>query len=67
MVEHEVTMSGGGAAGLIAGPDTLRAGLKSLLVELGMLRGQIVKPGCVQTYPGLLKWVSRFELGRKQA
>ena len=52
MEQYDVIIVGGGPAGLTAGLYTSRAGLKSLLVERGMLGGQMVNAALVENYPG---------------
>jgi len=63
MARYEVIIIGGGPAGLAAGLYTSRAGLKSLLVERGILGGQIVNATLVENYPGFPGGISGSELG----
>jgi len=63
MAKYEVISIGGGPAGLTAGLYTSRAGLKSLLVERGIVGGQIVNATLVENYPGFPKGISGAELG----
>jgi len=63
MARYEVIIIGGGPAGLSAGLYTSRAGLKSLLLERGILGGQIVNATLVENYPGFPEGISGFELG----
>jgi len=63
MTKYEVIIIGGGPAGLTAGLYTSRAGLKSLLVERGIVGGQIVNATLVENYPGFPQGISGAELG----
>jgi thioredoxin reductase (NADPH) len=63
MARYEVVIIGGGPAGLTAGLYTSRAGLKSLLLERGMLGGQMVNATRVENYPGFAKGIAGSELG----
>jgi thioredoxin reductase (NADPH) len=63
MARYEVIIIGGGPAGLTAGLYTSRAGLKSLLLERGMLGGQMVNATLVENYPGFPEGVAGSELG----
>ena len=63
MEEYEVIIIGGGPAGLTAGLYTSRAGLKSLLVERGVVGGQIINAALVENYPGFPQGISGAELG----
>ena len=63
MARYEVIIIGGGPAGLSAGLYTSRAGLKSLLLERGILGGQIVNATLVENYPGFPGGISGSELG----
>ena len=70
MNDYDVTIIGGGPAGLTAGLYAARAGLKSLLVEQGVFGGQIVNARLVENYPGFPEGISGTELGefmRQQA
>jgi thioredoxin reductase (NADPH) len=62
--EYEVVIIGGGPAGLTAGLYTSRARLNSLLIERGLVGGQIVNAQRVENYPGLPEGISGFELGQ---
>ena len=62
MSKYEVIIIGGGPAGLTAGLYTSRAGLKTLLIERGILGGQIVNARQVDNYPGFPEGISGFEL-----
>ena len=63
MVKYEVIIIGGGPAGLTAGLYASRAGLKSLLMERGIVGGQIVNATLVENYPGFPQGISGAELG----
>ena len=62
--EYEVVIVGGGPAGLTAGLYTSRAKLNSLLIEKGVVGGQIVDAEQVENYPGFPEGISGFELGQ---
>jgi len=62
MAEHEVIIIGGGPAGMAAGLYTSRAGLSSLLIERGILGGQMVNATLIENYPGFPEGISGFEL-----
>ena len=63
-LNHELVIIGGGPAGLTAGLYTSRAGLNSLLIERGLVGGQIVNAERVENYPGFPEGISGFELGQ---
>jgi thioredoxin reductase (NADPH) len=60
---YEVIIIGGGPAGLTAGLYTSRARLGTLLLERGIMGGQIVNAEVVENYPGFPEGISGFELG----
>lgn len=62
--EYEVVIIGGGPAGLTAGLYTSRARLNSLLIENGVVGGQIVDAEQVENYPGFPEGISGLELGQ---
>ncbi len=62
--EYEVVIIGGGPAGLTAGLYASRARLSSLLIERGIVGGQIVNAERVENYPGFPEGISGFELGQ---
>jgi thioredoxin reductase (NADPH) len=61
--EYEVVIIGGGPAGLTAGLYTSRARLDSLLIEKGLVGGQILNAEKVDNYPGFPEGISGLELG----
>jgi thioredoxin reductase (NADPH) len=63
MARYDVIIIGGGPAGLTAGLYTSRAGLKSLLLERGMLGGQMVNAALVENYPGFPEGIAGPKLG----
>jgi metal-sulfur cluster biosynthetic enzyme len=63
MSKYGVIIIGGGPAGLTAGLYTSRAGLKSLLLERGILGGQMVNATLVENHPGFPGGVAGSELG----
>lgn len=62
--KYDVVISGGGPAGLSAGLYASRAKLKSLLIEKGMVGGQIANAERVENYAGFPEGISGFELGQ---
>jgi thioredoxin reductase (NADPH) len=63
MVGRDVIIAGAGPAGLTAGLYTSRAGLKSLLMERGIVGGQIINATMVENYPGFPQGIPGAELG----
>lgn len=59
---YDVITIGGGPAGLTAGLYTSRANLNSLLIEKGMVGGQISTAEQVENYPGFPDGIGGFEL-----
>ncbi len=62
--EYEVVIIGGGPAGLTAGLYASRARLSSLLIEKGLVGGQIANVMQVENYPGFPDSIDGFELGQ---
>jgi thioredoxin reductase (NADPH) len=62
--EYDVIIVGGGPAGLTAGLYTSRARLSSLLLEKGVMGGQIVEAELVENYPGFAQGISGMELSQ---
>jgi thioredoxin reductase (NADPH) len=60
---YDVVIIGGGPAGLTAGLYTSRARLNSLLIEKGLIGGQITNAEQVENFPGFPEGISGFELG----
>jgi thioredoxin reductase (NADPH) len=52
-VESDLVIVGGGPAGLTAGIYAARSGIKALVIEKGLLGGQIATTPVVENYPGL--------------
>ena len=63
MVRRDVIIAGAGPAGLTAGLYTSRAGLKSSLIERGIVGGQIINATMVENYPGFPQGIPGAELG----
>ncbi len=62
--QYDVVIIGGGPAGLTAGLYASRAKLNSLLVERGLVGGQIANAERVENYSGFPEGVSGLELGQ---
>ena len=52
-VETDLVIVGGGPAGLTAGIYAARSGLKAVIVEKGILGGQVATTPVVENYPGI--------------
>ena len=64
MKKYEAIVIGGGPAGLTAGLYLSRYGLNTLLLERGLMGGQIVNAGRVENYPGFPGGISGMDLGQ---
>src|SRR4030042_1613521 len=62
--EYELVIIGGGPAGLTAGLYASRARLSTLLIEKGIIGGQITNAELVENYPGFPQGISGFQLGQ---
>lgn len=60
--DYDVVIIGAGPAGLTAGLYTSRARLNSLLIERGIVGGQIVNAEQVENFPGFPEGVSGYDL-----
>jgi len=61
---YQVVIIGGGPAGLAAGLYCARSMLDTLLIEKGIIGGQITNAERVENYPGFPKGISGIELGQ---
>lgn len=61
---YQVIIIGGGPAGLTAGLYCARSRLKTLLVEKGVIGGQITNAEQVDNYPGFPQGISGIKLGQ---
>lgn len=61
---YDIVIIGGGPAGLSAGIYTARARLASLLIERGVVGGQILNAERVENYPGFPEGISGFDLAQ---
>ena len=61
---YDVIIVGGGPAGLTAGLYTARSRLHSLLIENGLLGGQMTTTELVENYPGFPQGITGDELSR---
>jgi len=64
IMTYDVLIVGGGPAGLTAGIYAARAGLKTLLVEKGLVGGQIAFTDNIENYPGF-ESINGMELAKK--
>ncbi len=61
---YQVVIIGGGPAGLTAGLYCARSRFNTLLIEKGVIGGQITNAEQVENYPGFPKGISGIELGQ---
>jgi thioredoxin reductase (NADPH) len=61
---YEVIIIGGGPAGLTAGLYTSRSRLNTLLIEIGLLGGQMTTTEVIENYPGFPQGIAGDELSR---
>jgi thioredoxin reductase (NADPH) len=61
---YQVVIIGGGPAGLTAGLYCARSRFNTLLIEKGIIGGQITNAERVENYPGFPKGISGIELGQ---
>jgi thioredoxin reductase (NADPH) len=61
---YEVIIIGGGPAGLTAGLYASRSRLNTLLIEIGLLGGQMTTTEMVENYPGFPQGITGDELSR---
>ncbi len=61
---YEVIIIGGGPAGMTAGLYTSRSRLRTLLIETGLLGGQITTTELIENYPGFPEGINGSELSQ---
>jgi len=66
-VDYDLVIIGGGPAGLAAGLYAARARLKVILVEKGVVGGQVLVTDWIDNYPGFPEGISGFDLIEKMA
>ncbi len=59
---YQIIIIGGGPAGLTSGLYSSRAGIKTLLIEKGLIGGQIVNAERIENYPGFPDGISGSKL-----
>ncbi|MFC1924191.1 thioredoxin-disulfide reductase [Chloroflexota bacterium] len=62
--KYDLIIIGGGPAGLTAGLYAARGRLATLLIEKGVIGGQITNAALVENFPGFPQGISGFELGQ---
>lgn len=62
--DYQVIVIGGGPAGLTAGLYCARSELNTMLIERGIIGGQIVNAERIENYPGFPGGISGIELGK---
>ena len=62
---YQVIIIGGGPAGLTAGLYTSRSRLQTLLIEIGLLGGQMTTTEIIENYPGFPLGITGDELSRQ--
>ncbi len=65
--QYQLIIVGGGPAGLSAGLYAARSRLKALLIEKGMVGGQVLITNQVDNYPGFVEGIQGFDLMEKMA
>ena len=65
--DYQLVIIGGGPAGLTAGLYAARDRLKALLIEKGVLGGQVLVTDRIENYPGFPEGISGFELIEKMS
>ena len=64
MTEYDLVIIGGGPGGLSAGIYSMRAALKTVLIEKSVFGGQITMTDSVDNYPGFVE-INGYELAQK--
>ena len=65
MIEKDLIVIGGGAAGMSSGIFASRLGLNTLLLEQLMPGGQVINSENIEDYPGFPEGISGAELAAK--
>lgn len=60
--DYQLIIIGGGPAGLTAGMYASRSRLKSILVEKGVMGGQVLSTDWIDNYPGFVDGINGFDL-----